>query len=318
MHPADHSMLVGGGRPGSTGRLPYQRLADAATSFALIVGYAARPDRGRAACALLGANPNGRGAPKSRESDMRAMTGQLGRGDAATMSFPLAIIAAHLGRIDEALETRSQNASARADAAGIPTVQLGMSGCSASLSSRSAMPRQRSKPATVVRPSQRVHARTGDACRARRPARGARRPMWTRRGRRHPRDLGGPGGSARPRLRRLARCRALLLAAHGDLDGALACFERSIAEHAWDVTLFCGHGRCSPKGDVRRVQEATPRRPGDLGERIFGRIRASRRTALGGAGPRRARSGIGGRAPSRNELTEADGIQPRRRRQDQP
>ena len=132
----------------------------------------------------------------------RAICGQL-VGDQAQLGcmmphdeFPLAIIAAHLGRIDEA-RTRSQDACP-ADAAGSGSRSRGTSGCSASseLSLGDAMAAP--APATVRLATRSCTNRgcvsvsatllealvaTGDSKRATPSS-----------------DVGGPGGSARPRL----------------------------------------------------------------------------------------------------------------------
>jgi DNA-binding CsgD family transcriptional regulator len=103
----------------------------------------------------------------------------------------------------------------------------------------------------------------------------------------------------------LARCRALLLAALGDLDGAFASFERALSEHARSGTDPFHHARTllALGRTRRRVKQ-----------------RGLARTTLEDAGARFERLGaplwadqtraelarIGGRAPSRGELTEAE------------
>ena len=102
----------------------------------------------------------------------------------------------------------------------------------------------------------------------------------------------------------LARCRALLLAARGDLDGALACFERSIAEHARDFDPFSRARTLLAQGarsGVRR-NAVLPGRPSRAALAEFERLSAPLWTEQARAELAR----IGGRAPSRDELTEGE------------
>ena len=102
----------------------------------------------------------------------------------------------------------------------------------------------------------------------------------------------------------LARCRALLLAARGDLDGALACFERSIAEHARDLDPFSrartmlAQGRTQRRAKKRRAARATLESALAEFERLGAPLWAEQARA--------ELARIGGRAPSRDELTEAE------------
>jgi DNA-binding CsgD family transcriptional regulator len=102
----------------------------------------------------------------------------------------------------------------------------------------------------------------------------------------------------------IARGRALLLAARGDLDGAFASFERALAEHARTTDPF-HHARtllalgrtqrrAKRRGDARRTLEETLARFEALGAPLW----------AGQARGELAR--IGGRAPSRGALTEAE------------
>jgi DNA-binding CsgD family transcriptional regulator len=102
----------------------------------------------------------------------------------------------------------------------------------------------------------------------------------------------------------LARCRGLLLAARGELDGALASFERSLVEHA----------RCGDPFQHARTLLALGR------TQRRAKKRAAARTTLDDALARFERLGaplwaeqargelarIGGRTPSDGELTEAE------------
>jgi DNA-binding CsgD family transcriptional regulator len=102
----------------------------------------------------------------------------------------------------------------------------------------------------------------------------------------------------------LARCRGLLLAARGDLDGAFASFERALAEHARSTDPFHHTRTLLALGRTQRRAKK----------------RAAARTTLEDALARFERLGaplwaeqtrielarIGGRAPSRGELTEAE------------
>jgi DNA-binding CsgD family transcriptional regulator len=102
----------------------------------------------------------------------------------------------------------------------------------------------------------------------------------------------------------LARGRALLLAARKDLDGAFACFERALAEHARSPDPF-HHARTLLA--LGRTQRRAKRR---------GAARTTLEQALAGfeglGAPlwaeqaRTELARIGGRAPTRGELTEAE------------
>ncbi|MBA3365143.1 MAG: helix-turn-helix transcriptional regulator, partial [Actinobacteria bacterium] len=102
----------------------------------------------------------------------------------------------------------------------------------------------------------------------------------------------------------LARCRGLLLAARGDLDGAFASFERALAEHARSVDPFhhartlLSLGRTQRRAKRRRAARST------LDDAL------ARFEMLGSplwAEQARAElARISGRAPSRGELTEAE------------
>ncbi len=87
----------------------------------------------------------------------------------------------------------------------------------------------------------------------------------------------------------LARCRALVLAARGDLGSAFAMFERALSEHTRShrpVPARPDPARTRPHAATR---EEARRRPRDARGRACP-LRAARRTAVGRADPRRARA----------------------------
>jgi DNA-binding CsgD family transcriptional regulator len=102
----------------------------------------------------------------------------------------------------------------------------------------------------------------------------------------------------------LARCRALLLAAHGDLQGALTRFEEALAEHARSTAPFqhartlLALGRTQRRAKKRGMARAT----------LEGALAAFERLGapLWAEQARAELARIGGRAPSRDELTEAE------------
>lgn len=234
--------------------------------------------------------------------EIRAQLGRVMPPD----EFPLAIIAAHLGRTDEA-RTRSQGASARAEAA---QIRIGQSGHEWVLGfvelslgdATGALPHLRRsfdlRNAFMREPGMRVElgdllealVATGELHEAE-----AILATWETRA----------GALDRAwALAILARCRALLVAARGDLDGALACFERSIAEHARDVDPFSrartllAQGRTQRRAKKRGAARATLERALAEFERLGAQLWADQTRA--------ELARIGGRAPSRHELTEAE------------
>jgi DNA-binding CsgD family transcriptional regulator len=102
----------------------------------------------------------------------------------------------------------------------------------------------------------------------------------------------------------LARCRGLLLAARGDLEGAFACFDRALAEHDRSSDPFhhartlLALGRTQRRAKRRGAARTTL---GDALER-FERLGAP----LWAEQARAELARIGGRAPSRGELTQAE------------
>jgi DNA-binding CsgD family transcriptional regulator len=102
----------------------------------------------------------------------------------------------------------------------------------------------------------------------------------------------------------LARCRALLLADRGDLAGALAGFERALAEHARSVDPFQHARTLLALGVTQRRSKHRGAARTTLGRAlaIFEQLGAPLWAEKARAELRR----IGGRASSRSELTEAE------------
>jgi DNA-binding CsgD family transcriptional regulator len=102
----------------------------------------------------------------------------------------------------------------------------------------------------------------------------------------------------------LARCRGLLMAARGDLGGALASFEQALAEHARSADPFqhartlLALGRTQRRAKQRAAARTTLT---DALERF-----ESLGAPLWAEQTRAELARIGGRAPSRGELTEAE------------
>jgi DNA-binding CsgD family transcriptional regulator len=102
----------------------------------------------------------------------------------------------------------------------------------------------------------------------------------------------------------LARCRGLMLAARGDLEGAFACFERALSEHARSTDPFHhartllafgrAQRRAKKRGAARTTLEDTLRRFERLGAPLWAE---QARAEL---------ARIGGRVPSSDDLTEAE------------
>jgi DNA-binding CsgD family transcriptional regulator len=102
----------------------------------------------------------------------------------------------------------------------------------------------------------------------------------------------------------LARCRGLLLAARGDLEAAFAAFERAVAEHARSTDPF-HHARTLLA--LGRTQRRAKRRAAARATLEDALARFEQLGAPLWADQTRAElARIGGRAPSRGELTEAE------------
>ena len=102
----------------------------------------------------------------------------------------------------------------------------------------------------------------------------------------------------------LARCRGLVLAARGDLDGAFTSFERSLAEHArsgdpfQEARTVLALGRTQRRAKRRGAARITLEDALARFERVGAPLWAEQARA--------ELKRIGGRAPSRGELTEAE------------
>jgi DNA-binding CsgD family transcriptional regulator len=102
----------------------------------------------------------------------------------------------------------------------------------------------------------------------------------------------------------LARCRGLLLAARGDLEGAFASFEHALSEHARSTDPFhhartlLAFGRTQRRARKRGAARTTLEDALARFERLGAPLWAEQTRA--------ELARIGGRAPSRGELTEAE------------
>jgi DNA-binding CsgD family transcriptional regulator len=220
--------------------------------------------------------------------------------------FPPAIIAAHRGRIDEA-RARSQRAVAHAEAADIG---IGTSGHSwvlgfVELSTgdpAAALPYLRRsyelRNAFMLEPAQRLEL--GDFLEAliavgELDEADEILATW------HERARGLDRAWA---LAILARCRGLMLAARGDFHGAFASFERALADHARGTDPF-HHARtllAVGRTQRRAMKRGAARTTLDDTLARFERLDAPLWAEL----TRAELARIGGRAPSRGELTEAE------------
>jgi DNA-binding CsgD family transcriptional regulator len=220
--------------------------------------------------------------------------------------FPAAVIAAHRGRIDDA-RARSHGAVARAEAEGMRVAQsghswvLGFVELSLGDAAGALGYLRRShelRGAIVLEPGMRLEQ--GDLLEALIAVGELREAgeifaTWQERA----------GALDRAwALAILARCRGLLLAARGDLDGAFASFEHALAEHARTTDPFQHtrtllalgrtQRRAKKRGAARTTLENALARFERLGAPLWAeqtRVELAR---------------IGGRAPSDGELTEAE------------
>ena len=220
--------------------------------------------------------------------------------------FPAAIIAAHCGRIDDA-RARSQRALARAEAEGIGIGQsghswvLGFVELSAGDAAAALPYLKRSyefRNAFMLEPAQRLEL--GDLLEAliavgELDEAGDILATWEARARALDRAWA---------LAILARCRALLLAARGDLEGAFASFERALSQHACSCDPF-HHARtllAFGRTQRRAKKRAAARRTLEDALARFERLG----TPLWAEQTRAELTRIGGRTSSRGELTEAE------------
>jgi DNA-binding CsgD family transcriptional regulator len=220
--------------------------------------------------------------------------------------FPTAVIAAHQGRIDDA-RARAQAAVARAEATGIRVGEFGhrwvLGFVELSLGdANAALPHLRRAydvcNAFLLDPAWRFEL--GDLLEAL-IAVGeldeAEEVLATWQQRAEALDRAWA-------LAILARCRALLLAARGDLDGAFVSFERALGEHTRSVDPFhhartlLAFGRTQRRAKQRAAARTTLEDAVARFERLGAPLWAEQARAELGR--------IGGRAPSRGELTEGE------------
>jgi DNA-binding CsgD family transcriptional regulator len=220
--------------------------------------------------------------------------------------FPAAIVAAHRGQVDEA-RARSQRAVARAEAEGIGIAQSGHSWVLGFVElsagdAAAALPYLRRsyelRNAFMLEPAQRVEL--GDLLEAliavgELDEADGILATWQERADALDRAWA---------LAILARGRGLLLAAQNDLDGAFASFERALAEHARGTDPFqhartlLALGRTQRRAKKRGAARATLEDALARFERLGAPLWADQARA--------ELARIGGRAPSRDELTEAE------------
>jgi DNA-binding CsgD family transcriptional regulator len=220
--------------------------------------------------------------------------------------FPAAVIAAHQGRIDEA-RSRSQGAIPRAEEEGIGIAQSGHSWVLGFVElslghAAAALPYLRrahdARHAFMLDPAQRLELgdflesliAVGELDEAEEVL-----ATWQERAATLDRAWA---------LAILARCRALLLAARGDLDGAFASFEQALAEHARSPDPFhhartlLALGRTQRRAKRRAAARTTLEQALEEFERLGAPLWAEQARA--------ELARIGGRSPSRDELTEAE------------
>jgi DNA-binding CsgD family transcriptional regulator len=241
-------------------------------------------------------------------ADSLALRAQFGlEGGQPIAELPAALIAAHQGRTEDA-RARSERALALAEAEGLPIAQsghlwvLGFIELSRGDTTAALGYLERSwqlrDGVRVFEPGHRLDlADTLETLIAVGELEGAESKLepWEKRAKALDRSWA---------LAITARCRALLLAARGELVGAQAGFERALAEHARTQDPF-QHGR------TLLAQGATQRRAKQRGAArlaleqalaIFERVGAP----LWAEKARSEMARIGGRTSSRGELTEAE------------
>jgi DNA-binding CsgD family transcriptional regulator len=220
--------------------------------------------------------------------------------------FPAAIIDAHRGRVDDA-RARSERAIARAEAEGIRIAQsghgwvLGFVELSVGDANAALVHLRRSyelRNAFMLDPGERLELgdllealiAVGELDEAEEVL-----AAWQERAEALDRAWA---------LAILARSRGLLLAARGDLQGAFASFERALAEHARSTDPFhhartlLALGRTQRRAKKRGAARTTLEDALTRFERLGAPLWAEQARA--------ELARIGGRAPSRGELTEAE------------
>ena len=235
--------------------------------------------------------------------DLRTQLGGLSHTD----EFPTAIIAAHQGRIGDA-RARSHRAIARAEADGVQIEQsghgwvLGFIELSLGDPTAALTHLRRSyelRNTFMLEPAQRLEL--GDLLEA----------LIATGELDEADDILSPWEQRAGALDRawalaiLARCRGLLLAACGDLEGAFASFEDALAEHAQSTDPFHRARTLLALGRTQRRAKRRGAARTTLGEALaaFEHLGAP----LWAEQARAELARIGGRAPSRGELTEAEG-----------
>jgi DNA-binding CsgD family transcriptional regulator len=220
--------------------------------------------------------------------------------------FPAAIIDAHRGRIDDA-RARAQGAIGRAEAEGIRIAESGhgwvLGFIELSLGDPEAAlehlrPSHELRNTFMLEPAQRLEL--GDLLEALIAVGELYEAdevlaTWQKRAAALDRAWA---------LAILARCRALLLAARGDLEGAFASFERALAEHARSTDPFHHARTLLALGRTQRRAKRRGAARTTLEEALaaFERLGAP----LWSEQARAELARIGGRAASRGELTEAE------------
>ena len=220
--------------------------------------------------------------------------------------FPTAVIAAHKGRTDEA-RARAEEGVARAEAAGVGIVQSFLEGVLgfvelSHVDAKAALPHLRRsyelRNVFTVEPG--MCLELGDLLEAL-VAVGeldeAEEVLATWQGRANALDRAWA-------LAILARCRGLLLAARGDFEGAFASFEQAVTEHARTTDPFQRARTLLALGRTERRAKRRGAARETLEEALaeFERLGAP----LWAEQTRAELARIGGRAPSRGELTEGE------------
>jgi DNA-binding CsgD family transcriptional regulator len=245
------------------------------------------------------------GEAEQYATDAVDLSGQVGR-LIPSIEFPAAVIAAHRGRIDEArasaqravafLEADGTEIAAAGDVWVLGFVELSTGNALA------ALPYLRRSyvlsNAVMLEPAQRLELgdlletlialgefeEAGEVLSAWEARAAALDRAWA--------------------LAVLARCRGLLVAARGDLEGAFASFERALAEHARSTDPFhhartlLALGRTQRRAKQRRAARATLEDALARFERLGAPLWAEQARA--------ELARIGGRMPSHGELTEAE------------
>jgi DNA-binding CsgD family transcriptional regulator len=241
-------------------------------------------------------------------ADSLSLREQFGRGGMQpVMEMPAAMIAAHQGRIEEARD-RSKRALALAEADGVRIAQsghrcvLGFIELSLGDAAKALGYLERAweirDDVQLLEPGHRLElADTLEALIAVGRLDDAEHKLTTWEDRARALDRSWA-------MAITARCRGLLLAARGDLDGAFASFECALAEHARTTDPFQHARTLLALGRTQRRAKKRGAARTTLGDAL------ARFETLGAplwAEQARAElARIGGRAPSRGELTEAE------------